>query len=181
MTSKTSTLWLDNDQMQNMIKLIQDAKMLDKCIIQQELRYLAELEEAWMDKHILEPVWKSLMTKMLTDWSDLILWSTVMLSVNVGFLAIPGVISPNNNAPTAAIPNQIASYLSLISSVGSIVVGLLLVRYHRTKKEEDTDGAPSLGTLNVGQHKPSTSASYWNYVNFCGCTHHMVHVELLEG
>lgn len=37
-------------------------------------RYLAELEEAWIDKHILEPVWKSLMTKVLGEWSDLILW-----------------------------------------------------------------------------------------------------------
>lgn len=37
-------------------------------------KYLTELEEAWIDEHILEPVWKSLMTKMLSDWSDLILW-----------------------------------------------------------------------------------------------------------
>ena len=37
-------------------------------------RYLTELEEAWIDEHILEPVWKSLMTKILGEWSDLILW-----------------------------------------------------------------------------------------------------------
>ncbi|KAI0253176.1 hypothetical protein BJV78DRAFT_1153290 [Lactifluus subvellereus] len=51
--------------------------------------YLDELEEAWTDQHVLERVWQSLMTKMLGEWGDLILWSTVMLSVNVGFLAIP--------------------------------------------------------------------------------------------
>jgi hypothetical protein len=66
-----------------------------------------------------------------------------MLSVTVGFLAIPGVIPSNNNATPVATSSQIASYLSLISSVGSIVVGLLLVRHHRTKKEEDPDGAVS--------------------------------------
>ena len=64
-----------------------------------------------------------------------------MLSVNVGFLAIPGVVPTNNsNHPTAS---QIVSYLSLIASVGSIVVGLLLVRHHRTKQEEDSAGAVS--------------------------------------
>ncbi|KAI9433292.1 hypothetical protein H4582DRAFT_1988220 [Lactarius indigo] len=205
MTSRTSTLWLDDDQMQKMIRLIQDAKMasagevyytagaarllslfanwrfedlhgqinarlkrneaiykmkrgksiliivLSPLLFFAPQRYLAELEEAWIDEHILEPVWKSLMTKMLGEWSDLILWSTVMLSVNVGFLAVPGVLpsGPNNNATTqattsatpSASPNQISNYLSLVSSVGSIVVGLLLVRHHRTKKEEDPDGA----------------------------------------
>jgi len=37
-------------------------------------RYLTELEEAWIDEHILAPVWKDLMTKMLGEWGDLILW-----------------------------------------------------------------------------------------------------------
>lgn len=63
-----------------------------------------------------------------------------MLSVNVGFLAIPGVVLTSNNTPT---PSQIVSYLSLVASVGSIVVGLLLVRHHRTKQEEDPYGAVS--------------------------------------
>ena len=48
-------------------------------------RYLTELEEAWIDEHILEPVWKSLMTKILSEWSDLILWvrkySILVLSI----------------------------------------------------------------------------------------------------
>ncbi|KAI9455803.1 hypothetical protein BJY52DRAFT_1278919 [Lactarius psammicola] len=68
-----------------------------------------------------------------------------MLSVNVGFLAVPGVLPSINNttnpATTPTTPNQISNYLSLIASVGSIVIGLLLVRHHRTKKEEDPDGA----------------------------------------
>ena len=66
-----------------------------------------------------------------------------MLSVNVGFLAIPGVIPSNNNIHTIATSTQLASYLSLIASVGSIVLGLLLVRHHHTKKEEDPNGAVS--------------------------------------
>lgn len=63
-----------------------------------------------------------------------------MLSVNVGFLAIPGIVPTTALPPT---PSQIISYLSLSASVGSIVVGLLLVRHHRTKQEEDPNGAVS--------------------------------------
>ncbi|KAN0131017.1 hypothetical protein V8E53_011150 [Lactarius tabidus] len=207
MTSKTSTLWLDDDQMQKMIRLIQGAKVasagdeyytagtarllsffshwrfldfhgqinarlkrneaiydeqsreksvliivLSPLLFLAPQRYLAELEEAWIDKHILEPVWKSLMTKMLGEWSDLILWSTVMLSVNVGFLAIPGVVPTNNNTKLPPTPSQIISYLSLIASVGSIVVGLLLVRHHRTKQEEDPNGVVKYLLQNHHKH-----------------------------
>ncbi|KAH9011516.1 hypothetical protein EDB83DRAFT_2448163 [Lactarius deliciosus] len=196
MTSKTSALWLDEDQMQRMIRLIQDAKtakagdvyyvagttrllsffanwrfedhhgqqsarlkkneaiyvtrrersflitVISPLLFFAPQKYLAELEEAWLDEHILAPVWKSLMTKMSGEWGDLILWSTVMLSVNVGFLAVPSVLpSPSSTAAAPATPNQISNSLSLIASVGSIVVGLLLVRHHLSKKDDDPAGA----------------------------------------
>jgi len=67
-----------------------------------------------------------------------------MLSVNVGFLAIPGIVPNGGTAPFIAISNQIPNYLSLMASVGSIVIGLLLVRHHRTRIEEDPNGAVSL-------------------------------------
>jgi len=52
-----------------------------------------------------------------------------MLNVNMAFLAIPGV-NPGNDTHTQA---QLASYLSIVTSIGSIVIGLLLLRQHRTK------------------------------------------------
>ena len=78
--------------------------------------------------------------------------STVMLTANVGFLAIPGVIlsnlsgSPLSSASDVVIftsPTQIASCLSIEASIGSIVVSLLLVRHNRTKQKEDPAGAVS--------------------------------------
>jgi hypothetical protein len=62
-----------------------------------------------------------------------------MLAVNVGFLAIPGVVTPAGHST----PEQVTSCLSIISSVGSIVIGLLLIRHHRIKREEDPEGAVS--------------------------------------
>jgi hypothetical protein len=74
-----------------------------------------------------------------------------MLSANVGFLAIPGVVisTLNDNITSASqvaiftSPAQIASYMSMEASVGSIVIGLLLARHNRSKQKEDAEGAVS--------------------------------------
>ncbi|KAH9027058.1 hypothetical protein EDB84DRAFT_1239959, partial [Lactarius hengduanensis] len=97
--------------------------------------HLQEIEKLWTDDVIIDSAWKSFVPKPLEEWQELILLSTVMLSANVGFLAIPGVVV---NITT---PAQIASYMSMEASVGSIVIGLLLVRHNRSKQKEDPTGA----------------------------------------
>jgi len=103
-----------------------------------------------MDEVIIETVWKNFMTKLLAEWEGVILWSTVMLTANVGFLAIPGVVLSNlsgssiDSAKQVLIftsSSQIASSLSVEASIGSIVTGLLLARHNRTKQKEDPAGA----------------------------------------
>ena len=73
-----------------------------------------------------------------------------MLTANVGFLAIPGVVLSNlsGSSITAASQvliftssSQIASSLSIEASIGSIVTGLLLARHNRAKIKEDPAGA----------------------------------------
>lgn len=78
-----------------------------------------------------------------------------MLNANVAYLAIPVVIKNNDNTTTVISntttivdpssdqgdddplsPAAIANLLSILSSLGSIVVGLLLSRQHRTKARE---------------------------------------------
>ena len=82
----------------------------------------------------------------------IVIQSTVMLTVNVGFLAIPGVVLSNlsgtdikaaNQVLIFASSSQIASSLSVEASIGSIVTGLLLLRHNRTKQKEDPAGAVS--------------------------------------
>jgi len=108
------------------------------------------MEKLWTDEVIIETVWKNFMTKLLAEWEGVILWSTVMLTANVGFLAIPGVILSNlsgsnitgvNQVVIFTSPAQIASSLSVEASIGSIVIGLLLARHNRTKQKEDPAGA----------------------------------------
>jgi hypothetical protein len=75
-----------------------------------------------------------------------------MLTANVGFLAIPGVVLSNLSGTNISAasqvviftsPSQIASSLSVLASIGSIMIGLLLVRHNRTKQKEDPAGAVS--------------------------------------
>jgi hypothetical protein len=75
-----------------------------------------------------------------------------MLTANVGFLAIPGVVLSNLNGASLTSASQvvifpsssqISSSLSVVTSVGGIVIGLLLVRHNRTKQREDPAGAVS--------------------------------------
>lgn len=76
-----------------------------------------------------------------------------MLTANVGFLAIPGVVLSNinginlTNASLVTIftsPTQIASCLSVQASIGSIVIGMSLLRRHMTKLLNDPAGPVSV-------------------------------------
>ncbi|KAF8258384.1 hypothetical protein EI94DRAFT_1708061 [Lactarius quietus] len=112
--------------------------------------YLRELEKEWVDEVIIEANWRNFISGLLKEWEQLILSVFhVMLSANVGFLAIPGVvISDINNNITGTgqafiftSPAQIASCMSIVASVGSIVIGLLLVRRTSPKQNEGSAGA----------------------------------------
>jgi len=67
----------------------------------------------------------------------------VLLNANVAFLAIPSV-DPGEHVRT---PAQLASYLSIIASVGSVVTGLLLLRQHRTKPQDSAEEVVSSSDL----------------------------------
>jgi hypothetical protein len=75
-----------------------------------------------------------------------------MLAVNVGFLTLPGVMFSSTNGDTLKsvhqeiiLPSssQIASTLSVEASIGSILIGLFLVRHNRSKQELDPSDAVS--------------------------------------
>jgi ABC-type cobalamin transport system permease subunit len=74
-----------------------------------------------------------------------------MLTANVGFLAIPGVVISNLNGNLTSASqadiftshSQIASSLSMEASIGSIIIGLLLFRLNRTRHKQDPAGAVS--------------------------------------
>jgi len=73
--------------------------------------------------------------------------STVMLNANVAFMSIPSIVNNNNNTNgpshtrspqvVQTTPAQLASCLSVMASIGSIILGLLLIRENRSKGREE--------------------------------------------
>ena len=133
--------------------------------------YLELLEIVWVDEIIIQETWRKFISILLKEWEQLILsvcycatskleslcftrtisQSTVMLAVNVGFLAVPGVVISNlNNNITGTnqvviftSPAQIAGCMSIVASAGSIVIALLLVRRFGPQRNFDPEGAVS--------------------------------------
>jgi hypothetical protein len=56
---------------------------------------------------------------------------SVILNANVAFLAIQS--ADNSSNASRRSPALIASYLSLVTTAGAVVLGLLLTRHHRAK------------------------------------------------
>ncbi|KAH8995341.1 hypothetical protein EDB92DRAFT_196891 [Lactarius akahatsu] len=116
--------------------------------------HLLELQKVWTDEIVVEALWREFMQKLVSEWTEFVLYSTVMLAANVAFLAIPGVIiappyptPPGPNDPPSPnpwikpSPAQITSSISLVFSIGSIITGLLLIRRNRTMMTKDPKSA----------------------------------------
>jgi len=114
----------------------------------------------WVDGIMHKSVWEECVKKMSQEWQEFVffvssglhtctmiksipLQATVMLNANVAFLAIQSVDVNNVNGGPYRSPAQISSYLSVIANIGSIILGLLLMRQNRTKGRETADEAVS--------------------------------------
>ncbi|KAK0452421.1 hypothetical protein EV421DRAFT_1731069 [Armillaria borealis] len=91
--------------------------------------YLASLNKIWGDGSVSKASWTVFIEKLKAEWQDLILNSTVLLNVNVAFLAIQSV--DDSSAKDGRSLAQILSYISIIASIGSIILGLLMIRKSR--------------------------------------------------
>ncbi|KAG6811849.1 hypothetical protein H0H92_005582 [Tricholoma furcatifolium] len=95
--------------------------------------HLRSLEEIWVDGVTRRAPWSDFISKLISDWQEFTLYSTVVLNANVAFLAIQSVDSSSHGDVRS--PAQIASYTSITTSIGSIILGLLLVRQNRAQDQ----------------------------------------------
>ncbi|KAG1734536.1 hypothetical protein EDB19DRAFT_1854577 [Suillus lakei] len=98
--------------------------------------HMEELRRVWVDRSINSPRWKNFNSKLNSEWSGITLYSTVMVAVDVSFLAVPGV-----NLQNAGSVAVISTYISLFFIVGSLVVSLFLTRQNRMYGQESADTA----------------------------------------
>ncbi|KAG2128967.1 hypothetical protein DEU56DRAFT_915289 [Suillus clintonianus] len=98
--------------------------------------HMEELRRVWVDRSINTPRWKNFNSKLSSEWSGITMYSTVMLAVDVSFLAVPSV-----NLQNAGSVTVISTYISLFCVVGSLVVSFFLTRQNRVYGQESADTA----------------------------------------
>ncbi|KAI0322554.1 hypothetical protein OF83DRAFT_1092780 [Amylostereum chailletii] len=115
---------------------------------------LKDIQKIHADGIISLPSWKTYIERLQAEWQDCILSGTVLLTVNIAFLAVPlAIVFPNNDITPGPqnltqsyerplrSPSGIASIVSAILSIACMILGLLLVRYNRNKSREDAGDA----------------------------------------
>ncbi|KAG2128972.1 hypothetical protein DEU56DRAFT_915294 [Suillus clintonianus] len=98
--------------------------------------HMTELRRVWVDRSINSPRWKNFNSKLSSEWSGITMYSTVMVAVDVSFLAVPSVSLQSPGSVTI-----ISTYLSIVCIVGSLVVSLFLTRQNRLYGQESADTA----------------------------------------
>ncbi|KAK0480550.1 hypothetical protein IW261DRAFT_1563230 [Armillaria novae-zelandiae] len=96
--------------------------------------YLDSLNKIWSDGLISKKSWVAFIQKIKAEWLGLIFTSTILLNINIAFLAIQSV--DDTSAKEGRSPAQISSYVSIIASIGSIILGLFLLRQNRWTAED---------------------------------------------
>ena len=126
--------------------------------------HLQSLEKIWVDRIIHASHWLEFIRKLTEEWQEfvvIVLWhcsvshekeltmlfiqDTVILTANMAFLAIQSVDNDGQLTPLRSVA-QVASYISIVTSLGSILLSLLLIRQNRSKKN-DAGEAVSLSTI----------------------------------
>ncbi|OJA15332.1 hypothetical protein AZE42_03341 [Rhizopogon vesiculosus] len=107
--------------------------------------HMSELRRVWVDRSINSPRWKNFNNKLSSEWSGITMYSTVMIAVDVSFLAVPSVSNQDSQSVTT-----ISTYISVFCIVGSLVVSLFLTRQNRQYGQESADKAVDFLTKMTG-------------------------------
>ncbi|KAG1762758.1 hypothetical protein EDD22DRAFT_952811 [Suillus occidentalis] len=90
------------------------------------------IHRIWVDEVVVQPRWKNFIDRLTTEWNGYTIYSTVMLAVDISFLAV----QPVQNQISATL----LAYLSTLCVLGSLVVSLVLagqVNHNRRRSAED--------------------------------------------
>ncbi|KAM5533359.1 hypothetical protein V8D89_012967, partial [Ganoderma adspersum] len=101
--------------------------------------YFEHLSRIWVDKKINYDRWRSFIGDLQDDWMASITPSAVILTANVGFLAIQSV---DANGPDRNM-GQIVSYMSTLFSISNIVACTILAWQHRRSEHHYAEDAVS--------------------------------------
>ncbi|KAJ6486860.1 hypothetical protein C8R45DRAFT_270680 [Mycena sanguinolenta] len=121
-------------------------KIIAPILLNAPLTHLRMLEEVYADENVSHVQWRRFIERLDQEWQQLALFATVLLNADIAFLAIPTVDS-GEHAPRSVA--QIVTYVSVVASLGSVVVGLFLSRLNHDQRdaEDYVDEAVSMDTF----------------------------------
>ncbi|KAG1876175.1 hypothetical protein F4604DRAFT_1581264, partial [Suillus subluteus] len=99
-----------------------------------------ELHRVFVDEIASTARWNALSSKLKGRLQDSNLLATVLLNVNVGFLALDTVDEGSKSAI------QMVCYMSLVTSLGSIILGIFLVWHEQTSGDNTALEAASFAS-----------------------------------
>ncbi|KAF9226077.1 hypothetical protein BS17DRAFT_807002 [Gyrodon lividus] len=106
--------------------------LLDFLLFYTPSAHFRELEGISVDNVINYARWRSFANKLNNEWNGFTIFSTVMLAVDVSFLAVPGV---DKGAVGSQLVTTVATYMSLLSVGGSLLASVLLARQSRAEHD----------------------------------------------
>ncbi|KAJ7718352.1 hypothetical protein B0H16DRAFT_1609467 [Mycena metata] len=115
-------------------------RLISPLLFNVPLHYLCAFEVVNIDQLINYSLWHKLITALRSEWYDLVIYGTLILNTNVGFLSIRA--SGNSTA------GQIASYVSICLGLGPITgltfnSGIMFLRKYRLESPEVPDVTPA--------------------------------------
>ncbi|KIJ63456.1 hypothetical protein HYDPIDRAFT_113488 [Hydnomerulius pinastri MD-312] len=112
-------------------------RFLDPILFNAPSAHVKQLHRLWVDHTINVLRWRSFIGTLFNEWNGFTIYSTVLLAVDVSFLAVPEM----NGNNTVQMVAQVAIYLSTLSSVGSLVASVLLTDQSRGQGMQSAEQA----------------------------------------
>ncbi|KAF8838667.1 hypothetical protein BDN67DRAFT_1012924 [Paxillus ammoniavirescens] len=116
-------------------------RLLNRLLFGSPQAHLNFIRRIWVDEIVVQPRWKNFIVILNDEWNRFTIFSTVVLAVDVSFLAIPGV-SPN----ASPSPATIAIYLSTLCAVGSLLVSVTLSGQMNNQSRDSAEAVANLMT-----------------------------------
>jgi len=109
--------------------------------------HLQTLEKLWVDRLLHHDAWIRFIDKLQAESQQFILIATFVLNANMAFLSIQSVDNGGNTVFNRSAA-QIASYISIVASLGSVTLSLLLWRQNRPK-DGQMEGQAYVGIMHM--------------------------------
>ncbi|KAF8838217.1 hypothetical protein BDN67DRAFT_106071 [Paxillus ammoniavirescens] len=97
---------------------------LDIILLSAPRKHIRVLRSLYVDHVINGSRWKGFVIGLKDEWNGYTVFSTVMLAVDISFLAVPGVI--DQSYETSQTLTAVTIYISTILSLATLIVSLLL-------------------------------------------------------